>query len=129
MMSLEYECIFTSDLKMSTRVQANDGREEKEELVRRVGGRGRSLVQADLRVRRERAGRTPPNWLGTPNAQGQGQEVGPRGLEERRLGEFWTRNVGNRTMVNGPGTADMGTNRQRRVRERPSTPSYIQATL
>ena len=87
------------------------GREEEEELVRRVGGRGRSLVQAVLRVRRERAGRTPPNLLGTPNAQGQGQELGPHGLEERRLGEFQTRDVGNRTMDDGSRTADMGTNR------------------
>ena len=76
MTSSKYECILVSDLKMSDREQANDGREEEEELVRRVGGRGRDLVQAVLRVRRERAGRTPPNLLGTPNAQGQGQEVG-----------------------------------------------------
>ena len=49
---------------MSASEQANDhdGREEEEELVRRVGGRGRSLIQAVLRMRRERAGRTPPNW-------------------------------------------------------------------
>ena len=47
----------------------HDGREEEEELVRRVGGRGRSLIQAVLQVRRERAGKNPPNWLGTPNIQ------------------------------------------------------------
>ena len=35
--------------------------EEEEEMVRRLGGRGRGLVQALLRVRRERAGRTPQN--------------------------------------------------------------------
>ena len=58
-------------------------------------------MQAVLRVRRERAGRTPPNLLGTPNAQGQGQEVGPCGLEERRPEEFWIRDVGNRTMALG----------------------------
>ena len=129
MMSSEYECILTSDLKMFTREQANYGREEEEELVRSVGGRGRSLVQAVLRVRRERAGRTPPNWLGTPNVQGQGHEVGPHGLEERRPGGFWTRDIGNRTMDNGPGTVDMGTNRWKRARARPSTPFYTQATL
>ena len=65
---------------------------------------------------------TPPNWLGTPNTQGQGQEVGPHGLEERRLGEFQARDVGNKTMDDGPRTADFGTNRQRRARARPSTP-------
>ena len=61
MISLECGCVLTSDLKMSASEQANDhdGREEEEELVRRVGGRGRSLIQAVLRVRRERAGRTP----------------------------------------------------------------------
>ena len=31
--------------------------EEEEEMVRRVGGKGRSLVQALIRIRRERAGR------------------------------------------------------------------------
>ena len=52
--------MLASDLKMPAREQTNDhdGREEEEELVRRVGGRGRSLIQAVLRVRRERAGRT-----------------------------------------------------------------------
>ena len=79
--------------------------------MRRVGGRGRSLIQAVLRVRRERAGRTPPNWLGTPNVQEHGQEVGPCGLEERRPGGFWARDVGNRTMDDGPWTDNMGTGR------------------
>ena len=47
-------------IKMSTnRVYVNDS--EEEEMVRRVGGRGRGLVQAVLRIRRERAGRTPQN--------------------------------------------------------------------
>ena len=115
MTPLEYRCILTSDLKMSAREQASDhdGREEEEELVRRVGGRGRSLIQAALRVRRDRAGRTHLNWLGTPNVQGHGQEVGPHSLEERRPGGFWARDVGNRTMDNGPWTYDMGTSRQR----------------
>ena len=40
MMSSEYGCILASDLKMSVREQANDGSEEAEELVRRVGGKG-----------------------------------------------------------------------------------------
>ena len=113
MMSLEHECILMPDLKMSTREQAgdHDGRQEEEELVRRVGGRGRSLIQAVLRVRRERAGRTPSNWLGTPNIQRYGQEVGPHGLEERGLGGFQARDIGNRTMDNGPWTNDTGTGR------------------
>ena len=111
MTSSEYRCMLASDLKMSASEQANDGREEEEELVMRVGGRGRSLIQAVLRVRRERIGRTPPNWLGTPNVQGHGQEVGAYGLEERRLGGFWARDVGNRTMDDGTRTDDMGTGR------------------
>ena len=53
--------MLASDLKMSASEEANDGREEEEELVRRIGGRGRSLIQAVFRVRRERAERTPPN--------------------------------------------------------------------
>ena len=56
-----------SNIKMSARGYTGDSseREEEEELVRRVGGRGRSLIQVVLRVRKERVGRTPPNWLGT----------------------------------------------------------------
>ena len=94
MMSSEYECILATDLKISAREQVNDSSEEEEELARRVHGRGQNLVQAILRMRRERAGRTPQNWLGTPNVQVQGQEVGPHGLEERRLGGFRTRDIG-----------------------------------
>ena len=79
--------------------------------MRKIGGRGRSLIQAVLRVRRERAGRTPPNWLGTPNVQGHRQEVGPCGLEERQPGGFQTMDIGNRTMDDGYWTDDMGTAR------------------
>ena len=71
------------------------------------------LVQAVLRVRRERAGRTPPNLLGTPNMQGPGQEVGPHGLEERRPGGFQVRDIANETMDDGPWTNDMNTDRPR----------------
>ena len=115
MMSLEYECILTADLKISAREQEgnHDGREEEEELVRRVGGRGRSLIQAVSRVRRERAGRTFPNGLGPPNIERHGQEVGPHSLEERRPGGFQARDIGNRTMDDGPWMNDMGTDRQR----------------
>ena len=35
---------------------------EEEQMVVRVGGKGRGLVQAVLRVRGERAGRAPQNW-------------------------------------------------------------------
>ena len=81
--------------------------------MRRAGGWGRSLIQAVLRVRRERAGRTPPNWLGPPNIQRYGQEVCPHGLEQRRLGGFWARDIGNRTMDGGPWTDDIEADRQR----------------
>ena len=36
-----------------------DYNKEEEQMVARVGGRGRSLVQTLIRVRRERAGRAP----------------------------------------------------------------------
>ena len=90
MTSSKHECVLASNIKMSAREYTGDSseREEEEELVRRVGGRGRSLIQAVLRVRGERVGRTPPNWLGTQNMQRPGQEVGPHGQEERRLGGF-----------------------------------------
>ena len=41
--------------------------EEEEEMVRRIGGRGRGLVQAVMRLRRERAGRAPQNLEQTPH--------------------------------------------------------------
>ena len=44
---------------MSANRDMEDWFEEEEEMVRREGGRGRRLVQAVFRMRRERAGRTP----------------------------------------------------------------------
>ena len=68
------------------------GSDEEEEMVRRVGGRGRGLVQAVLQLRRERAGRALQNLnLGqrTPN---QRRFIGPYGHEVgRRLGGLQTR--------------------------------------
>ena len=94
---------------MSTNRCMENWFEEKEEMVRRVGGRGRGLVQAVLRMRRERAGRAPQN-LGqrTPNWTGPVlQEVGPCGCEvERRPGglqAWWRRNI---VLDSGPGTDD-----------------------
>ena len=65
----------------------------------RVEGRGRMLVQAVLRLRRERAGRILPNLVETPNIaiQGPGQKVGPHGLEERRLEGLQARGTENET--------------------------------
>ena len=93
---------------MSTR-ECISGSEEEEEMVRRVGGRGRSLVQAVLGIRREGAGRTPQNLQETQdNRMRPRQEVGPCGQEvERRLGGQ---------------TAFRERHRIRRVRARPSTP-------
>ena len=53
--------------------------EEEEQMVERVGGRGRGLVQALLRIRRERAWRAPQNLQATPDywTRHQLQEVGP----------------------------------------------------
>ena len=52
---------------MSTNRESQTEREEEEEMVRRVGGRGRSFVQAVMRLRRGRAGRAPQNLDQTPN--------------------------------------------------------------
>ena len=63
------------------------GSEEEEEMVRRAGGRGGGLVQVVLKLRRERAGRTPQNLnLGqrTPNQRRLvEEEVGPHGHKWR----------------------------------------------
>ena len=109
------------------------GSEEEEELVRRVGGRGQNLVQAVLRVRRERVGRTPPNSLETRNNVFRpGQEVGPHGQEEeRRPRGLQARGMRLGTMDDGPCTDDMNDNREtdrprcriRWARAGPSTPS------
>ena len=101
---------------------------------RRVEGRGRNLVQVVLRIRRERAGRTPPNWQETQNnIWRSGQEVGPHGQEEeRRPGGFQARGMRIETIDDGPSTDDMYGGetpdrprercRIRWVRARPSTP-------
>ena len=85
MTSPKHKYVLVSNIKMSAREYTGNPseREEEEELVRTVGGRGRSLIQVVLRVRRERVGRTPTNWLGTQNMQRPGQEVGPCGQKQR----------------------------------------------
>ena len=70
--------------------------EEEEQMVERIRGRGRGLVQALLRVRRQRAGRAPQNLQRTLDnwTRPQLQEVGPCGQEvERRVGglQAWGR--------------------------------------
>ena len=121
---------------MSTSREESFYREE-EEMVERVGGRGRGLVQAVLRLKRERAGRAPqnleqrtPNWT-IPVLQ----EVGPHGQEEeRRLKglQAWGRRNG--IIDSGPRTNDTEDDGQQtvpkethdrprsRVWARPSTP-------
>ena len=90
---------------MSTTRESQTEREEEEGMVRRVGGRGRSLVQAVMRLRRGRAGRAPQNLDQTPNCSVQPLQV-PCGHEvERRLG-------GHRVIDNGPWTDDMYDNRE-----------------
>ena len=67
----------------------SDTVEEEEQMVVRVGGRGRSVVQALLRVRRETAWRACQNLQRTQDVRmrPQIQEVGLYGWEvERRLG-------------------------------------------
>ena len=105
------------------------GSEEEEEMVRRVGGRGRGLVQAVLRLRKERAGRAPQNLNLGQRTQSQRrlveEEIGPCGHEvERRLGGLQTR--GQHTVPEE--TRDRPQSRVR-ARVRPSTPSHTQASL
>ena len=142
MTSSKHGCILMSlsNIKMSARA-CSSGREKEEELVRRVGGRGRDLVQVVLRIRRERAGRTPPNWQDTQNnILRPGQEVGPCGQEEeRRLGGFQVRGMRIETIDDGPWTDDMYDGetpdrhrercRIRWARARPGTPSHTQTSL
>ena len=74
------------NIKMSARESeyVNMSKEE-EQMAARVGGRGRGLVQALLRVRRERARRTPQNCQGVQdNRMRPRQEVGPHGQEVER---------------------------------------------
>ena len=84
--------------------------EEKEEMVRRVGGRGTRLVQTLLRMRRERAGRASQNLEQTPNWTGLVvHEVGPHGCEvERRLGGLQARGRRNRAVDSSPRTGVTG---------------------
>ena len=108
------------NIKMFTR-DSIDSSKEEEQMVTRVGGRGRSLLQALIRARRERAGRAPQNLQETQDIRmrPQIQEVGPCGQEvERRLGglQVWGRR--NQTTDSAPNTND----RQQTVPEdRPRT--------
>ena len=109
-------------------------------MVKRVGGRGRSLVQAVLRLRRGRAGRAPQNLDQTPYFVIL-QEVVPHGCEvERQPGGFQARGIRNGVIDDGPWTDDMSDNgetpdrskerhRVRWARPRPNTPSHTQASL
>ena len=130
------------NIKMSTNRESQTEREEEEEMVRRVGGRGRSLVQAVMRLRRGRAGRAPQNLDQTPNISVQAlQGMVPHGHEvKRRPGGFQARGIRNRVIDDGPWTDDMYDNsetpdrpkerhRIRQARTRPSTPSHTQASL
>ena len=71
------------NIKMSTTEREYmDSSEEEEQMVARVGGRG--LVQALLRVRRERAGRVPQNWQRTQDVRMRPQR--PEGGRSTWLG-------------------------------------------
>ena len=79
---------------MSATREYMDYSEEEEQMVARVGGKGRHLVQALMRVRRERAGRAPQNSQETQDIgmKPQIQEVDPCGQEvERTLGGLQAR--------------------------------------
>ena len=111
------------NIKMSAREYIDSSKEE-EQMVAKVGGRGRSLVQVLIRVRRERAGRTPQNWQGTQDVRmrPQIQEVGPHGREvQRRPGglQVWRRQNGITDSV--PGTIDADEGQQTVPKERTRT--------
>ena len=55
------------NINMSAHRESQIERDEEEEMVRTVGGRGRSLIQAVIRLRRGRTGRAPQNLDQTPN--------------------------------------------------------------
>ena len=98
-------------------------------MVRRVGGRGRGLVQAVFMLKGERVGRAPQNLnLGqrTPNqSRLVEEEVGPRGCEVGKgLGGLQTREQQSVTDE----TRDRPHSRVR-TRARPSIPSHTQASL
>ena len=78
------------NIKMSANRESQVERDEEEEMVRRVGGRSRRLIQAVVRLRRGRVGRDPQNLDQTPILLTL-QEVVPHGLGERRLGGFQAR--------------------------------------
>ena len=128
-------------IKMSTRNNM-DEKEEEEQMEERAGGRGRSLVQALIRVRRERAGRAPQNFEMTPDLRTgpREQEVGPHGWEiERRPGGLQARGRRNQTIDSAPETVDTNgrqltvpKDRPRarvRARARSNTPSHTQTLL
>ena len=99
--------------------------EEEEQLVARVEGRGRSLVQALFRIRRERerAGSALQNLQLAPDVRmrPQLQEVGPCGWEvERRLGGLQAWGSRNQT-INALGTTDTPDYQQTVSKERPRT--------
>ena len=131
------------NIKMSTCHSIySDTNEEEEQMVARVGGRGRSLVQAVLRVRRERAGRAPQNLEMTWDVRMRLwiQEVGPYGQEvERRPEGFQAWGRGNQIIDSTPEILDINDRQQAvpkdrprtrvRARARPSTPSLTQTSL
>ena len=111
---------------MSASTEYVNESEEGEEMVRRVGGRGRGLVQAVLRIRRERAGRALQNLEQRIPTRPELQEVNPCGQEGRRLGGLQARGRQNQTIDKDPGPVDT-TDRQRtsprtraRTRARPN---------
>ena len=125
------------NIKISANREYVNESDEEEEMVRRVGGRERSLVQALIRIRRERSGRAPQNLQVTQdNRTRSKQEVGPHGWEEA-LGGLQARGMRNRVIDNGPWTDDIYDNGETpdrprlrlRARARPSTPSHTQASL
>ena len=94
---------------------------EEKEMVERVGGRRRGLVQAVLRIRRERTGRASQNLeQKTPNwTRPVLQEVGPHDQEvERGPGglQAWGRQ--HRIFDSAPGTVDTDEGQQTILKER-----------
>ena len=100
-------------------------REEEEQMVARVGGRGRGLVQAVLRIREERAGRIPQNYQRAQDNRMRlpRQEVGLCDQEvERGPGGLQALGRQHRIFDSAPGTVNTDEGQQTVHKERQERP-------
>ena len=123
MMSSKHEYLCTHIIEKVENIKMSAAREmtsfyEEEQMVERVGGRGRRLMRALPGVRREQAGKVPQNLQGILDywTRHQLQEVGPHGWKvERRPGglQAWGRRNG--VIDSAPRTEDTNDEGQQTV--------------